>query len=85
MLGNPVSRACAPLHGCLFVWVRRHSLKLPSNATLKGSYYVRYLGEDTRNSGVMSFQGTMVFDGAGKFTLTGQGASSRATDKVLPR
>src|SRR4051795_11324897 len=58
--------------------------QLPSAATLKGSYYVRYLGEDTRTpASTMSFSGTMVFDGAGGFTLTGQGASSKATDKVL--
>jgi uncharacterized protein (TIGR03437 family) len=57
--------------------------QLPSAATLKGSYYVRYLGEDTRNAGAMSFSGTMVFDGAGGYTLTGTGASSKATDKLL--
>ena len=83
MIGNPV-RVLVRTSTLLICLVTAVFAQLPSNATLKGSYYVRYLGEDTRNAGVMSFQGTIVFDGAGKFTLTGQGASSRATDKVLP-
>ncbi|HXA52565.1 MAG TPA: hypothetical protein VNV86_19750 [Candidatus Acidoferrum sp.] len=56
--------------------------QLPSNASLKGAYYVRYLGEDTRNGGsVLSFSGTMTFDGAGKYTLSGAGNNSKTTLK----
>src|SRR5260370_28839361 len=56
--------------------------QLPSNASLKGAYYVRYLGEDTRNGGsVLSFSGTMTFDGAGKYTLSGAGDNSKTTLK----
>ncbi len=43
--------------------------QLPSKASLKGAYYVRYLGENTANSAVMSFQGTFTFDGAGNYTV----------------
>ena len=57
--------------------------QLPSNATLKGSYYVRYLGKDTTAVAAVSFSGSMVFDGVGSYTLTGQGASSKTTDKIL--
>ena len=51
--------------------------QLPSNASLNGAYYVRYLGEDTRSSAAMSFSGTMTFDGAGKYTLSGRGVTAR--------
>jgi uncharacterized protein (TIGR03437 family) len=57
--------------------------QLPSNASLNGAYYVRYLGEDTRNTAAMSFSGTMTFDGAGKFALTGAGANNKTSDKLL--
>lgn len=55
--------------------------QLPSNSSLKGAYYVRYLGEDTRSSAVMSFSGTMTFDGAGKYTLSGAGTNNKTTLK----
>ena len=57
--------------------------QLPSAASLKGAYYVRYLGEDTRNTAAMSFSGTMTFDGAGKYTVAGAGANSKTSDKLL--
>src|SRR5689334_10275367 len=57
--------------------------QLPSNASLKGAYNVRYLGEDTSSGAVMSFQGSITFDGAGKYTITGSGANSKTSDKTL--
>ncbi|MBS1857193.1 MAG: hypothetical protein JST11_17620 [Acidobacteria bacterium] len=57
--------------------------QLPSAASLKGAYYVRYLGEDTGSGAVVSFQGTMTFDGTGKYTVAGAGASSKTTDHAL--
>ena len=57
--------------------------QLPSSASLKGAYYVRYLGEDTTNTAAMSFSGTMTFDGAGKYTVSGAGANSKTSDKLL--
>ncbi len=57
--------------------------QLPSAASLKGAYYVRYLGEDTSSGAIVSFQGTMTFDGAGNYTLSGAGASSATTDHSL--
>jgi uncharacterized protein (TIGR03437 family) len=44
---------------------------------------VRYLGEDTTNGAVVSFQGTMTFDGAGNYTVSGAGASSKTSDHSL--
>src|SRR5688572_1058722 len=53
------------------------SAQLLSNATLNGNYYFRYLGALTDPAdSARSFQGTLTFDGAGKFTVTGQGASA---------
>jgi uncharacterized protein (TIGR03437 family) len=57
--------------------------QLPSAASLKGAYNVRYLGEDTRNGAIMSFSGTITFDGAGKYTLSGAGNNSKTSDKKL--
>ena len=57
--------------------------QLPSKASLKGAYYVRYLGENTANSAVMSFQGTFTFDGAGNYTVAGAGANSLTANKTL--
>src|SRR5580700_5340599 len=48
--------------------------QLPSNASLKGAYWVRYLGiNGYPNELVQSFAGTMTFDGNGNFTATGNG------------
>jgi uncharacterized protein (TIGR03437 family) len=48
--------------------------QLPSNATLKGSYWVRYLGViGYPDDFASSFAGTMTFDGNGNFTVTGTG------------
>jgi uncharacterized protein (TIGR03437 family) len=48
--------------------------QLPSNATLKGSYWVRYLGIiGYPNDFATSFAGSMTFDGNGNFTVTGVG------------
>ncbi len=54
--------------------------QLPSNASLNGAYYVRYLGEDTTNTAAISFSGTITFDGAGKFTVSGTGANNKTSD-----
>src|SRR5580692_2580268 len=48
--------------------------QLPSNATLKGSYWVRYLGViGTPDDFASSFAGSMTFDGNGNFTVAGTG------------
>jgi uncharacterized protein (TIGR03437 family) len=53
------------------------SAQLLSNATLNGAYYFRYLGANTDPSdSARSFQGTLTFDGAGKYTVAGQGAAA---------
>src|SRR5262245_28519351 len=50
------------------------SAQLLSSSTLNGAYYFRYLGANTDPSdSARSFQGTITFDGAGKYTVTGQG------------
>src|SRR5690349_11867177 len=50
-----------------------------SNSTLNGNFYFRYLGALTDPSySARSFQGTVTFDGNGKYTITGQGASAVA-------
>jgi uncharacterized protein (TIGR03437 family) len=52
--------------------------QLPSNATVKGSYNVRYLGSNAANSPndvAVGFSGTITFDGSGNFTVSGQGVS----------
>lgn len=50
------------------------SAQLPSNATLKGSYWVRYLGViGSPDDFASSFAGSMTFDGNGNFTVTGSG------------
>ena len=72
--------------------------QLPSNASVQGSYYFRYLGVNTVPSdAALAFQGTIVFDGKtgsngfGTFTVTGQGTTGTALGpaannvyKVLP-
>jgi uncharacterized protein (TIGR03437 family) len=63
------------------------SAQVLSNATLNGNYYFRYLGaltDDNFNSSARSFQGTLTFDGNGKYTVTGQGASG-AVGGLRPR
>src|SRR5947208_15752564 len=82
MIGNPI-RLLSRTFILLVVFGTAVFAQLPSAATLKGSYYVRYLGEDKRNGAAISSQGTMLFDGAGAFTITGQGASSKTTDNLL--
>ena len=65
--------------------------QLPSNASLKGVYNVRFLGADATGPAdrPLSFSGTITFDGAsdtngfGGFTVSGQGASTATTDKSL--
>jgi uncharacterized protein (TIGR03437 family) len=48
--------------------------QLPTNASLKGSYWVRYLGVIGYPSDfASSFAGTMTFDGNGNFTVNGFG------------
>ena len=48
--------------------------QLPGNATLKGSYWVRYLGViGSPDDFASSFAGSMTFDGNGNFTVTGSG------------
>src|SRR5262245_16903502 len=53
------------------------SAQLLSNSALNGAYYFRYLGANTDPAdSARSFQGTITFDGAGKYTVTGQGAAA---------
>ncbi len=50
--------------------------QLPSNATLKGSYYFRYLGVNATSTDVpLAGQGMLTFDGNGGFTVTAQGVT----------
>ncbi len=66
--------------------------QLPSNATLKGPYNVRFLGVDATGAQdrPLSFSGTITFDGTadatsgyGGFTVSGNGASFGATGQIL--
>jgi len=59
--------------------------QLPSNASVQGAYYFRYLGVNAFPSdAALAFQGTIVFDGKtdstgyGTFTVTGQGTTGAA-------
>lgn len=60
---------------------------LPSNASLQGAYYVRYLGVNGAANNCdcpVSFSGVMTFDGKGGFTLTsGQGITNNGADHPL--
>src|SRR3984957_19776529 len=48
--------------------------QVAGNASLKGSYWVRYLGViGYPNDQAVSFAGSMIFDGNGNFTVTGVG------------
>src|SRR5580704_6311509 len=48
--------------------------QVASNASLKGTYWVRYLGiNGYPNDLAQSFAGSMTFDGNGNFTVTGVG------------
>src|SRR2546427_11411581 len=52
------------------------SAQVLSNASLNGAYYFRYVGALTDPAdSARSFQGTITFDGNGKYAVTGQGAS----------
>ena len=52
------------------------SAQVLSNASLNGAYYFRYIGALTDPAySARSFQGTVTFDGNGKYAVTGQGAS----------
>src|SRR6266568_3312297 len=78
---------CKPWFG--FVLIAGMSLlagtaaaQLPSNASVQGSYYFRYLGVNAVPSdAALAFQGTIVFDGKtggdgrGAFTMSGQGTA----------
>ncbi|MBZ5621573.1 MAG: hypothetical protein LAQ69_23020 [Acidobacteriia bacterium] len=71
------------------IWlVRPAAAQLPSNASLQGAYYVRYLGAnvDMNNpqDNPVSFSGTLTFDGKGGFTVTGQGVFHDTADHALP-
>ena len=66
----------------LFLVVSPVFAQLPSNASLQGSYYFRFLGVDPSNK-PQSFQGTLAFDGNGGFQVTGQG-TSMATSSLKP-
>ena len=60
----------------MVVWVGPAAAQLPSNASLQGAYYFRYLGVNTDPSdAALAYQGTVTFDGKGSFTVTGQGTS----------
>jgi uncharacterized protein (TIGR03437 family) len=65
------------------IWLAQPAAaQLPTNATIKGSYNLRYLGVFTDPSDVaLSYSGTVTFSGTtdangnGTFTVTGQGTS----------
>jgi uncharacterized protein (TIGR03437 family) len=60
------------------------SAQLPSNASLSGAYYVRYLGANTDPAdSALSFSGTVTFDGKGAYTATGTVHSAAAADRAL--
>jgi uncharacterized protein (TIGR03437 family) len=65
--------ACAPL-----------AAQAPSsNASLKGAYFVRYLGViGYPNDYPISFAGTLTFDGNGNFTATGSGVYNNGASSV---
>src|SRR5438552_6207693 len=68
----------------ILAWAAPVAAQLPSNATLSGAYYFRYLGvirfpSDT----TFSAQGTVTFDGIGGFTVKGTGVSSRGASLGL--
>ncbi len=67
--------------------------QLPSNATLKGSYFFRYLDVDAGGASdlAVSASGTIVFDGNGNYTVTGTqidsngpGAGSQTVNVTTP-
>lgn len=54
------------------LWSTASAQGLPGNGTLQGSYYFRYLGVDTSNANAtVSALGMLVFDGNGKYKITG--------------
>ena len=59
--------------------------QLPSNASLQGAYYVRYVGVmGYPNDFPVSFSGTFTFDGKGGFQATGAGIYHNKSDLTLP-
>jgi len=59
--------------------------QVASNASLKGSYWVRYLGIIGYPSDLaVSFAGSMTFDGNGNFTVTGTGLYFSGSNTTLP-
>ncbi len=59
--------------------------QLPTNATLKGAYWVRYLGViGYPNDFPASFAGSMTFDGNGNYTVTGSGVYFSSASNALP-
>src|SRR5580704_12747014 len=58
--------------------------QVAGNASLKGSYWVRYLGIIGHPTDqAVSFAGSMVFDGNGNFTVTGLGYYSNGSNTTL--
>ncbi len=56
-----------------------------TSATLKGAYFVRYLGVvGSPNDFAASFAGTMTFDGNGNFTTLGSGVYFNGSSIALP-
>jgi uncharacterized protein (TIGR03437 family) len=56
-----------------------------TNASLKGAYFVRYLGViGSPNDFAASFAGTLTFDGNGNFAATGNGVYFNSTSIALP-
>lgn len=61
------------------------SAQLPTNATLKGAYWVRYLGViGYPQDYPASFAGSMTFDGNGNYTVTGSGVYNSGSSNALP-
>jgi uncharacterized protein (TIGR03437 family) len=55
-----------------------------TNASLKGAYFVRYLGViGSPNDYPVSFAGTLTFDGNGNYTATGSGVYSNGSSNTL--
>jgi uncharacterized protein (TIGR03437 family) len=80
-MSRPVTLLCS----AILIAALPAAAQLPSNSTLKGSYWVRYLGIIGYPSDFpQSFAGTMIFDGNGNFTVTGSGVYFNGASQSLP-
>jgi uncharacterized protein (TIGR03437 family) len=66
--------------GCFSAVSPLAAQQLPSNSTIQGSFYFRYLGVDTTTTNfAMSALGTLTFDGNGKYTISGTELTSNGS------